>query len=477
MINNKATNTTQITTTRQRPLQTAKDNGNDNSTGADKVCSGAKPKFSFLDALSPEDRALFEEHIREDDVDMPSSSSAQQTTSTAVAGNVTNTTIAPSNRLSCSDSGEGGTRKKRKRRGKVPPLPPAGHPGGHDDPRRRGMSGASFKWYLRHLQEGRSPEEAEQMARNRIRGSAASKARKAGNTASVSKRSSGTRIRDPVNVNPSSNCGSERTAPPKTHTMKRKSEHITPQEPPNTKRQKVNYAQVAGGVLSAPNPSRVAEGQRRCTDALKGIQMAVLPLNYPVETMGAEELTALQDLLMEEVYRGCGYPVSFHAVHFKGGILQVDCKDERSADWLREIAPKLVGWKGPVLCAKRGEDIPPMHSMTVFLPRCADKPFEFALGLVRNQNEGINTSAWRVVYSKVEDSGWRLNICVDDESYKLIRKEGFRLNYRFSSVVMRPYRSKATKESEKDEKMLVNEDATQTKDGVDEDQYLIKQIL
>ncbi|XP_018802718.1 PREDICTED: uncharacterized protein LOC108977476 isoform X1 [Bactrocera latifrons] len=473
MINNKTANTTSIiTTTRQRPQQTTKDNDNDNSTGADKVCSGAKPMFSFLDALSPEDRALFEEHVREDDVDMPPCSGAQQTTSTAVAGNVTNTTIAPSNRLTCPDSGEGRSqRKKRKRRARLPPLPPAGHPGGYDDPRRREMSGACFKWYLRHLQDGRTPEEAEQMARNRIRDSAASKARKARNNAFVNKRRSGTWIRDPVIAE------IEKTAPPKTHTMKRKSEHTTPQEPPNTKRQKVDYVQVAEGLLSAPNPPRVAERQRRCPDALKGIYMAVLPLNYPVETMGAEELTALQDLLMEEIYRGCGYPVSFHGVHFKGGILQVDCKDERSANWLREITPKLEGWKGPVLCAKRGEDIPPMHSMTVFLPRCADKPFEFALGLVRNQNEGISISAWRVVYSKLEDSGWRLNICIDDESYKFIRKQGFRINYRFSSVVMRPYRSKTTKESERDEKMLVNEDATETKDGVDKDQYLIKQIL
>uniref|UniRef100_A0A034WG81 DUF4780 domain-containing protein n=1 Tax=Bactrocera dorsalis TaxID=27457 RepID=A0A034WG81_BACDO len=477
MINNNTTNTTStITTTRQQPQQTAKDNGNDNSTGAGKVCSGAKPLFSFLDALSVEDRALFEELIREDDIDMPSCSGAQQTTSTAVPGNVTNTTIAPPNRLTCSHSGEGGSRKrKRKRRRRLPPLPPAGQPGGHDDPRRRGMSGACLKWYLRHLQDGRTPDEAEKMALNRIRGSATTRARKAGNTISVSKGTSGIRIHDPFNANPSSNCGSEKTAPPKIHTTKRKSEHITPQEPPNSKRQKVDYGQVAGGLLSAPNPPRASKEHRRCAVALKGIQMVVLPLNYPAETIGSEELTILQDLLMEEVYRGCGYPVSFHGVHFKYSMLQVDCKDERSANWLREIAPKLLGWNGPVLCAKKREDIPPMHTMTVFLPRSADKPYEFALRLIKNQNRGINTSSWRVVYSKVEDSGWRLNICVDDEAYKFIRKERYRLYYRFSSVVMRPYRSNATKESGNDEKVLVNEDTT--KDSVDEDGYLIKEIL
>ena len=31
----------------------------------------------------------------------------------------------------------------------------------------------------------------------------------------------------------------------------------------------------------------------------------------------------------------------------------MDCKDESSANWLRDIAPKLVGWKGAVLYEKR----------------------------------------------------------------------------------------------------------------------------
>ena len=85
------------------------------------------------------------------------------------------------------------------------------------------------------------------------------------------------------------------------------------------------------------------EGQRKYADDLKGIRTVVLPLNYPAETLGSEELTVLQDLLMEEIFRGSGYKASFHGVYFKEGMLQVDYKDERSATWLREIAPKLAG--------------------------------------------------------------------------------------------------------------------------------------
>ncbi len=202
------------------------------------------------------------------------------------------------------------------------------------------------------------------------------------------------------------------------------------------------------------------EGQRRYADALKGIRMAVLPLNYPAETLGSEELTVLQDLLMEEVFRGSGYKASFHGVYFKGGMLQVDCKDERSACWLREIAPKLAGWNGRMICAK-GDEIPPMHSMTVFLHRCAGKSYEFALGLIRNQNEGLSTSAWRMINSKAEDSGWRLNLCIDDESYKFVWRVSFRLNYRFSSVVLRPFKPKSITEGVAGGTMQVDEVETQ----------------
>lgn len=74
----------------------------------------------------------------------------------------------------------------------------------------------------------------------------------------------------------------------------------------------------------------------------------MLPLNYPVETLGSKEFTALPELLMEEVYTEWEYPVSFLGVYFKGSMLQVDYKNEKSTVWLMELGPKLVSYKGPV---------------------------------------------------------------------------------------------------------------------------------
>uniref|UniRef100_A0A0K8VXE0 DUF4780 domain-containing protein n=1 Tax=Bactrocera latifrons TaxID=174628 RepID=A0A0K8VXE0_BACLA len=268
-----------------------KDIGKDIGAAAGKGGQGARWKFSFLDALSPEERALFEEHAREDD-DVPSCSGARLGGTPGAAVAATSATRAIAERCSGSDSGEshragpgGGRKRKRRRRGRggQRPLPEAGQPGGCDDPRRKG---STMKWYLRNLRDA---------------------------------------------------------------------------------------------------------------DAVKGIRMAVLPLSYPVESLTPEELTVLQDLLTEEVFRGEDYAASFLGVEFRGGMLQVDCVDKASADWLKEYAPTLGGWKGPVLCAKRAEDLPIMHSMTMFPPRCGDKPYEFVLALVKNQNRVLSISSWRVV--------------------------------------------------------------------------------
>jgi len=45
------------------------------------------------------------------------------------------------------------------------PLPQPGQPGARDDPNRKGLSRARTKWYLRYLQQGKSPAEALSLAK------------------------------------------------------------------------------------------------------------------------------------------------------------------------------------------------------------------------------------------------------------------------------------------------------------------------
>ncbi|XP_049307348.1 uncharacterized protein LOC125777144 isoform X2 [Bactrocera dorsalis] len=227
---------------------------------------------------------------------------------------------------------------------------------------------------------------------------------------------------------------------------KRKSGQITPQEPPRAKRVREDIPQETRGRRS--NPNQQPTTSRKYAEAVSSIRMAVLPRNYPAEALGSEQLTALQDCIVDALSVGIGFTGAFNGIFFKGGMLLVDCQNEKSATWIQGIVPRLEGWSGPALCVRRGDEIPQLHNMVAFFPRSADKGYDIALNLVRNQNEGLSTSAWKVVASKVEGSGWNLNITMDDESYKYIRQKGFRLNFRFGKIVVRPWRPKTTSTSQ-----------------------------
>ncbi|XP_049317966.1 uncharacterized protein LOC125780207 [Bactrocera dorsalis] len=440
----------------QRQRTTVADTEKETVAAEGKGGRGARRKPKYFDDLTPEERSLFEEHAREDDDDVPSGSGAHLGGTPGAEAVPRSIGKSPAGGCSGSASGESSRaepdgakrrRRRRRRRGGQRPLPEAGQPGGGGDPRRRGMSGSTMRWYLRHLHDGKTPEEAEALARSKSQRSNVNPATGRDHNVPARAQGSGSGGRGPVSTTLSVRRGDSRALPAGTSAQaeKRKSGQITPQEPPRSKRVRGTDVKETGGQQPGSAPHRVEEVRRGYADAVRGIRMAVLPLKYPAEALKPEELTVLQDILMDEVCQGVDYTASFLGIDFRGGMMQVDCHDESSANWLKEHAPKLGGWSGPVLCAKRVEDVPIMHSMTVFLPRCGDRSYEYALSLVRNQNRGLSISAWCVASSKKEKlgdmEGWRLNVFIDDESYKYVRAAGFRLFYRYSTVVMRPYKT------------------------------------
>uniref|UniRef100_A0A0A1X3U0 DUF4780 domain-containing protein n=1 Tax=Zeugodacus cucurbitae TaxID=28588 RepID=A0A0A1X3U0_ZEUCU len=405
------------------------------------------------------------------------------------------------------------SKMNRNRRDRHNPLPTASRPDSLSDRRRVGMSGATVKWYLRHLLEGKSAKDARELAINRTRESSASERQQDLKSALVSEQTSSViavAARD-------GGCGS--TSQDKTsQAEKRRSGEITSHELPGkmqkqcllqqstqsvgvqkyvpeltqvgddqlhqnpTRRNYVSKPTQAGGEQlhpqstqlksaenSVPKTTHVGEEQlhqqsmhlkNRENSVPKptqaGIRIAVVPLNYPAEAMRWEKLTALQNRIIREVAKGWRHPLSFYGVYFKAGLLLIDCRDEETATWLTEVAPKLEGWKSPTLCTKRGEEIPQIHYMSVYLPRSADNGVDFALKLLKAQNEVIKTSAWRIINSGIEDTALKLNIGIDDESYKYIRKQRYRLNYRFSAISMRTWKSKAAEEKEEASEPITN---------------------
>ncbi|XP_036346066.1 serine/arginine repetitive matrix protein 2-like [Rhagoletis pomonella] len=415
--------------------------------------------------------------------------------------------------------------KKRSRRCRPPPLPPSGQPGALDDHHRAGLSGSGVKWYLRYLEQGKKPSVARAMAE--VRQEVEKEAQESGKTAATAgmqqrgelpapaekqrsgqqhqrpapaekqrsgqqqqrpapaeKQRSGLQHQKPAPAEKQrSGQQQQRPAPAKwrrsgeptgtttgstTATPKRTSLQVTPPEPPSPKRPR--------GLPPPPTESRGLDGsagqgqpqegitkQPSYSDALKGIRVAVLPCDYPAAALSPEDLTKLQDAIMDEVLKGWKHALVFCGVFFRSGMLLVDCKDERTAAWLVDKAPNIEGWEGPALCTKRGDDIPPVHNISVFFPRCADKSAEYVLGLIKAQNEDIHTAAWKVVSCGAEDNGLRLNLGIDEASYVSIKRAGFTINFRYSFVTVRPWRHKTTgsKESESQD-MQVDETTDST---------------
>ncbi|XP_039962233.1 mediator of RNA polymerase II transcription subunit 13-like [Bactrocera tryoni] len=272
----------------------------------DVMPSSVANESRFLNVFSGEKRSPSEEQTRDDD--MPSTSGASVgilceslavTTSNAKNDGEENTTIpsssttipSSSTTIPCSKSVEShrpctgmASKGKRKRKGKR-----GGKPGGLNDSRKVGMSGATVKWYFRHLQAGKSSEEANELAlgRNKI-------------TPAVEKRI-------PVTAIPSRVVGG--CAPYQDRKDDAEKRKITPEELPSLKKQKQNLHQ---------QPTQLKEEQN--TVPKTGIRIAVLPLNYPVEAMDPQQLTVLADKIIDEVYKAWKHALCFCGVCFRSGL-------------------------------------------------------------------------------------------------------------------------------------------------------------
>jgi len=150
-------------------------------------------------------------------------------------------------------------------------MPQLGQAGARDDPNRKGLSGARTKWYLRYLQQAKSPAEALSLAKTlqtleqRLN--------------SASKRA-------------------DSTLTPPTET---------------SKRQKVEKIRPPTAPFDGPSTSRAA----KATELRKPSYAAV------TWTIKVADLSQLEDALLEEiVLSGWDSPIKFGRIHFRVGLPQ-----------------------------------------------------------------------------------------------------------------------------------------------------------
>lgn len=304
------------------------------------------------------------------------------TSNTGGPSGVSSSTIKPQG---AGGQTSGASQAGRKKPARLPfPLPQLGQPGGKDDPLRHGLSGAGVRKYLRLLHQGSAPEDARKQVLQE-------KEERAKNPP-LQQKGNG----------------------------KRGAEHITPPPQPKSKRSK---------------PAVVTTGQvTSYASAAKTFRMAILPKAYPEVMLDATQLSSLEEALVEEMVESSESGLQYTGIHFRSGLMLVDCKTAQTAEWLARTAPQLKTWKGPELDARKGDDIPKPHTISIFFPRSKEMPVEKILKLVKVQNPELPTPGWKVINSKPEGHGQVLTIGIDPKSCEIMKAGGCAINYRFGQI-------------------------------------------
>lgn len=283
--------------------------------------------------------------------------------------------------------------KERKDR-HTSPLPALGQPGGLDDPNRKGLSGAGVKWYLRFLKQGLTPEEA------RAKVEKQRQERKEASTSGAGGTSQG----------------------------KRGSEHISPAQAPQHKKRKMKPSTYTSGAAGTAGQAT------SYATAAKISKMGILPEEYPQVMLDAAQMSALEEALVEAMMGSTVRGLQFAGIHFRQGMVLVDCENEETVNWLDQVVCSLPSWKGPKLVAKKGEDLPKPHVVTVFLPRSKGQEAGKLLKLIGNQNPDLQTDLWKVMNVKEEGHGQVLTFGIDPKSREAILAKGCSIHYRFGRV-------------------------------------------
>lgn len=337
-----------------------------------------------------------------------------------------NETLTPKAGPSRDPETTGQRRKAPRHHGLNGPLPKLGEPGGLDDPLRRGLNGTGVKWYLRYLARGTEPNEArrmvdEQNAQRRAESDPAPSKRKTADTSM--------------------------TTPPE-RTAKR------------AKNEAPSYASTSATI---PHVSYAG--------AIKSIKMAIFAENNPEDMIKPEECTWLEEAILDAILTENGEtPISFTGIYFKPGVLLIDCQNEYSAKWLGRTAPTLAGWTGPKLRVAPADEAPKSATIVINFPRSAEKPDEKILEMLRLQNTGLNTKAWKVLKATSDGENRKITLQVDDESHKALEAGNRVVSYRYGKIPVHIIKNKTSGEenpsthaAEETTSEMEAEDATQVK--------------
>ncbi|XP_065087797.1 uncharacterized protein LOC135709417 [Ochlerotatus camptorhynchus] len=172
-----------------------------------------------------------------------------------------------------------------------------------------------------------------------------------------------------------------------------------------------------------------------------GIVMAVAAKDYPTTSLTNAQTNAVKSAILKEVVQQKDSelkPRFESCVHVKG-YLRVHCSDQETRQWLQRVVTKLTVPEGINLKVASEKNLLKGDIYTGYFTDSRGDTNEAILEFVESQNDGINTSKWKILTRKEIQNKQTIELMftVDQASAKSIHNLGYELNYKFNKIKIR----------------------------------------
>ncbi|KAL1398323.1 hypothetical protein pipiens_020138 [Culex pipiens pipiens] len=171
------------------------------------------------------------------------------------------------------------------------------------------------------------------------------------------------------------------------------------------------------------------------------IRMVVATEKHPGEKLTTDQVNQIKSAILKQVVLqkdSIDVKPHFEDCSFVDGYLLVQCSDGPTVTWLQDVVPKLELWENANVKVSSEKFLQRADIYVgVFADSLQDSDKDI-LSFVESQNEGIAASNWTILGRKENKpkKEVELILTMDGPSSKLVFKQKFELNYKFSKVTL-----------------------------------------
>jgi len=187
------------------------------------------------------------------------------------------------------------------------------------------------------------------------------------------------------------------------------------------------YIRRVQGAGAAPTPSHLIRVARQALQGRTSVVFRDDPTGKITET---EQLVQHIDMMSQSSQMDGPRFDRFGLVQ---GVYRITCVDQSSFDWLKDTVLRIESFEGHGFEVVGLSQLNRMKSVRVWVPGKKSDP-KTILSRVAKQNQGFNTSEWRLIHRQESDKGQLLVLGVSEESLKKLRLMAGKAHLELSQV-------------------------------------------